>query len=373
MEEPPWGTISIVMANILLFCLQDTVVPESLYILQFGDFNPIQWIWSAFAHANLLHLFGNMIFLLSFGLVVESMMKLRYFLALYFAIAILEGFLVAAMMLWSPSGGCLGASGVIYGLIMVAAFGAPDKNIRCLWIIWFFVYIVEIPVLIFGVFYLMWDFGIALFTDFEMSTPFLHALGGFVGLGLGLVAYRWGWIQTEGEDVWSRFKELFSFEPNVPPGEKNPLPEKPLTPIREKKFGKLSTQMDSLDTYLEQKRYQLAQMKWSQIIDDYPRQQLTERQLIQFIKLASTHSEWSQVIEWTDEYCQRFTRLAGRLKLNKVQVQLRHLQSPHHAASTLTTIQLKDLNPSERPVFIKFQQEINASLAKKTRKDAPAA
>ena len=68
-----------------------------------------------------------MIFLFSFGIVVESMMKLRHFLALYFAMAIVQNLGEQIWMLNKPGGGSLGASSAIYGLIMVGAFVPPAK------------------------------------------------------------------------------------------------------------------------------------------------------------------------------------------------------------------------------------------------------
>ena len=111
LYRPPWGTFSLIAANILLFFLQDRVTPDSLYVLRFGDgLHPVQWFLATFAHADYCHLISNMIFLFSFGIVVESMMKLRYFLTLYVAIAVVHHIAIQIMMLGSASGGALGAS-----------------------------------------------------------------------------------------------------------------------------------------------------------------------------------------------------------------------------------------------------------------------
>ena len=367
LYRPPWGTFSLILANVVLFLVQDVVTPESVYILEFGDgLHPVQWVMSAFAHADPFHLIGNMIFLFSFGMVVESMMKLRHFLLLYFAIAIVESILVQTMMLGAAGGGALGASGAIYGFMMVAAICAPGRNIRWIWFYFYTRYTsLEIPVLINGVFYFMFDFGLTMFSGFAVSTPFLHAIGGLVGIGLGIVAYRLNWFQLDGEDLWSRVKEILGSESHGNKATIRPRttpsatpPNRPTAPAN--KFGDLGPQLDRLSAYLDDQRYRLAVMKLTQIQHDHSHHQLTERHLIQLINLGSAEQQWPRVIRWMNEYCERFDRYVERITLKKARIQLLELHKPQAAAATIRPIRPANLSQAEREFLQKIQCRLNA-------------
>lgn len=361
LYRPPWGTLALILANSCLFLLQDNVTPESIYILEFGNgLHPVQWLASAFAHADPMHLIGNMIFLLSFGMVVESMMKLRHFLLLYFAIAILESIIVQTMMLGASSGGALGASGAIYGLMMVATICAPGKNIRWIWLYYYSRYTsLEVPVMINGVYYFMFDFGLAMFSGFAISTPLLHAIGALVGIGLGVVAYRLNLFLLDGEDLWSRAKEAFGGEPAVPPIEKTVTSDTLKRPVRTTRHVDQRQQVSKLEHYLAGRHYPLAVMKLTQIQRQDPGFRLTERQLIQLVNLGTERQQWAATLAWIDDYCQTYTRHTTRLRLNKARIQLVKLNDPVAAAETLQAIVPALLQPTERTFFDKLQKRID--------------
>ena len=59
-----------------------------------GRLHPIQWVTHNFLHYDVLHLAGNMLFLWSFGIVVEGKLGAFKFLMTYLAIGTLHGALV---------------------------------------------------------------------------------------------------------------------------------------------------------------------------------------------------------------------------------------------------------------------------------------
>jgi len=75
------------------------------------------WYWqlftSMFVHADLLHLFGNMLFLLVFGLRAEELFSDAAYLTIYFGSGLLGNLLTLLMPLLTIS---VGASGAIFGL-----------------------------------------------------------------------------------------------------------------------------------------------------------------------------------------------------------------------------------------------------------------
>jgi membrane associated rhomboid family serine protease len=125
--KTPWATYSIVAANVLIhflvswntnFIISDRVArtfgfdPPS-----FGDPSAIPNLFaSMFLHGDLLHLFGNMVFLLVFGRRVENQLERINFLALYLTTGIAAAL---AHMLMQPnsSSPLIGASGAISGVL----------------------------------------------------------------------------------------------------------------------------------------------------------------------------------------------------------------------------------------------------------------
>lgn len=84
------------------------------------------WYWqlftAMFVHVNLLHLVGNMFFLLIFGLRAEGLFAIHEYLLVYFLSGLAGNLLT---LLFGPSMVSAGASGAIFGL-----FGACTIYIR---------------------------------------------------------------------------------------------------------------------------------------------------------------------------------------------------------------------------------------------------
>jgi membrane associated rhomboid family serine protease len=91
-------------------------------------------ITSAFLHANLWHLGGNMFFLLFFGRKVEDLLGRTKFLLLYFVCAFVSsiGSVVGeiALPLWKGTIPNLGASGAIMGVVGAYLFLYSGEKIR---------------------------------------------------------------------------------------------------------------------------------------------------------------------------------------------------------------------------------------------------
>ncbi len=93
----------------------------------FVQFNPLVWegwVWmlftAMFLHANPLHLFGNVMFLLLFGVALEEQVSKARWLIIYLASGLTGNlaFLFLGPFLGQELG--LGASGAIYGLLGAA-------------------------------------------------------------------------------------------------------------------------------------------------------------------------------------------------------------------------------------------------------------
>jgi len=127
-------TYIIVALNIVAYVYTsvlggDFVETSFNVILLYGQVNYFVmkgWYWqlftSMFVHVNIIHLLGNMFFLLVFGLRAEELFSLREYLGIYFLSGLAGNLLT---LLFGPAMISAGASGAIFGL-----FGACTIYIR---------------------------------------------------------------------------------------------------------------------------------------------------------------------------------------------------------------------------------------------------
>ncbi len=198
----PWATIGLIIANVVLFFAVDPASPDSasIWIMHHGSFAPWQWIPSSFTHLSLVHLLGNMIFLWSFGLIVEGKLGWRVFLPLYAGLAAAGGFIEQVLMLGGGPGSA-GASGVIYSLMVMALLWAPHNRMDCLLVLFIRPYHFEMSVLAVCGFHVGWDLIAAMFSAFSMGSSLLHLIGAAVGLVPAVIMLRKGWVDCEGWDL----------------------------------------------------------------------------------------------------------------------------------------------------------------------------
>ena len=128
---PTYIIIAVNMAVYVLTSILSWNFVEMDYrvVSQYGQFNLFVfngWYWqlftSMFVHANIVHLIGNMIFLLIFGLRAEGLFKIQEYLAVYFVSGVAGNLLT---LLFGPNMISAGASGAIFGL-----FGACTIFVR---------------------------------------------------------------------------------------------------------------------------------------------------------------------------------------------------------------------------------------------------
>ncbi|QJD68206.1 rhomboid family intramembrane serine protease [Xanthomonas campestris pv. badrii] len=156
-----------------------------------SEWSPQRMLSATFLHANADHLFGNMVFLLALGTLLEGAIGSGWFLLLY----LLGGFGASAASLWwrwGEPGGGLGASGAIAALM--GAFCVVWGRRRVRFFYWFFVVFnyVRGPAILLLPLWLGWELYSLLGSGSEGVAFEAHA-GGLVSgalLGAVLVAVR---------------------------------------------------------------------------------------------------------------------------------------------------------------------------------------
>jgi membrane associated rhomboid family serine protease len=237
----PYATIGLMVLNVaLLFAVPPVSSEPELdengdviedvqevsnferYALAIGDgrLHPTQWVTHNFLHYGFLHLAGNLLFLWSFGIVVEGKLGAIKFLLTYLAIGTLHGALVQTLLMRSGlDGHAAGASAVIYGLLAVCMIWAPRNELNCT-----VIFIIGFRVLVFE-----WDlyyttvailyigeqlFGLVFWGSVGgkiMVSELGHLSGAFWGTVLAIVLLKAGLVDCEKWDVfsiWARWRKL---------------------------------------------------------------------------------------------------------------------------------------------------------------------
>lgn len=207
----PISTVTLMVANCVCFYFtgaghEELTMP---WVLEFGHINPLEWLTSMFAHAGFGHLIGNMIFLWSFGLIVEGKIGWLRMLGVYMLIGLTQAAFIQMIMLpFADKGGALGASSAIFGLMAICLVWAPKNEIKVFFFIWVWWYIrarvVDVTVMFFAIFFLCWDLlSFVLWHGGGMGTPALHLSGAAIGFGVGVLMVKKNWVNCENWDLFN--------------------------------------------------------------------------------------------------------------------------------------------------------------------------
>ena len=150
---------------------------------------------SMFLHGGFGHLFGNMIFLVLIGVLVEGALQKGVYLLLYVGSGVL-----ATLFFWlfSPQTGIslVGASGAIAGLMGLYSVLFWTRRVRCFY--WAFVYFGtrKAPAIAFLPVWVAWELIQWMLMDGPVAYG-AHAGGLLAGASAGLVMRRVGWQDQE--------------------------------------------------------------------------------------------------------------------------------------------------------------------------------
>jgi rhomboid protease GluP len=119
-------TYVLIAANVAVYAftsiLSGSLTTGDDVAAAFGQINAAVWNGEAwrlftamFIHADIVHIFGNMFFLLIFGLRAEDMFDIKEYLLIYLLSGLSGGLLT--LTLWPPETLSIGASGAIFGVL----------------------------------------------------------------------------------------------------------------------------------------------------------------------------------------------------------------------------------------------------------------
>ncbi len=168
--------------------------PEYLvnkYVYVGGSMNVSRMVSSSFAHASWLHLIGNVLGYVSFGLLVELIIGPFFFIALFLTISISVGL---ASSVWYGGSDIpnlfLGLSGVVFGMMGALVYLWPQARIKAiLWVV-IIVKNISLPAWVIAVFYISWNVHYVL-EQADSNTNFIaHIAGAIAGFLFSLILLR---------------------------------------------------------------------------------------------------------------------------------------------------------------------------------------
>lgn len=362
----PFATVVLMVITSFAFVLQ-MVTPVTDWqhlILTYGDgLHPLQWLTSNFMHGDILHLLGNLVFLFTFGLIVEGKVGPLWFVLIYLGIGLLQCFVEQLLFLsmdLPEGGGSLGASAIVYGLMMVSLVWAPQDHIKMIFNPYlFYVYFIDVPVLMLGLIYVLWDFTVAFFSGFGISSSLLHLLGASVGLAIGVAFIALSRVDCEQRDLLSMFLELVG---------KKPI-EKKMTAAevraeedarkqrRQERKEQLEVCRRSMNAHLKAGNPKAAIYTFRQIRKIDRKAQWPEATLLKVIAEFQKAQDWDSVLEYSRLYLEAFQQKSVQVQLNMAKVLLLEKESPRKTLQCLAGVgEGADLSDVQRRAVVKLKK-----------------
>jgi len=368
----PLATIGLIVANVL-FQIASYQGHMEGWPLQLGSgLHPSQWWTSAFYHYGIVHLVGNMVFLWTFGLIVEGKLGWWRFLPLYLALAGMEGAITQTIMLASnnPAATAGGASGVICALMAISLIWAPRNDVDVAYvagfgIMWIRSGITQISVMFFSAIFIGWDFLRAAFHGFQMSTEVLHVLGAALGFPVACLMLRLKLVDCEGWDAFTLRRSRTLVEEIAGPAvlrESRPDPDTSGTVFRPRRL--------SLDRRVQQLEEGIASRNplpaWAAYQDIRARERLnlieprTFRRLIDSLRGGK---DWGSLLVVLEDYIARFPDEADRARVLLSELLVRREQRPRAALRVLESLQDSALTEDERKLSRKIRALADSQIA----------
>ncbi len=347
----------LIVVNILTFVATWAQGPETYatLILTFDAIHPTQWLTSSFMHADISHLVGNMLFLWPFGLIAEGKLGWYRFLPLYLGIAIVCDAIVQFGMLGS-SGGALGASTAIFGLIAIGLVWAPRNELSCIFIFFVRVKHFEVAVTTMAGWYLVLNLfffllHLWLVGDFALSSEALHLLGFVVGAPLGIALLKLGWVDCEGWDFFSVWKGTAGRIKT--PAELQQEVEETFArtdAIREQTAQtEKETALELLREHLQEGRGRIAYAAYEKSRDHHGnRLEVPEKELLQLIDLMNSEKLWSELVPLLLQALEKFPQHAIPLRLHLAKILLQVEKRPRQAMRVLSKLPTTLSEPEQR-------------------------
>ena len=359
----PFVTVGMIVVNVLVFAWSMTTMladPEAaqVYMLQVGEgLHPIQWLTSNFLHAGVLHLVGNMLFLWSFGIVVEGKLGPWKSLLVYLGSGIVYGAIVQVLTLWHEPTVCLGASAIVYALMVMCLIWVPENSMNCVIFVFYRPFLFEMRIKFIVGIYLALQIFFLVLSGGELSSEYLHTVGAVVGLVIGLALLKSGQVNCENWDIFSVWAGRHSMSAE----ERAKLDAESPKAKREKAKGdskRKDRTLGEIQWAVSQGNVLPAIMLCKQMRLDYPGWKLPEPDLLRLIQALLDKGMRDEAMNAMQEYLANYTDKASLVRL-KITHLLVEMKQPVAALKTLDRIIPGELNVKQQEFYGKLRNHLS--------------
>jgi membrane associated rhomboid family serine protease len=211
----PIATIGLIVVNLIVYFLFPTALTEDWTLVLGDGIHPAQWMTNLFLHSGFWHVAGNMIFLWTFGFVVEGKLGWWAFMLVYLGLGIVESAGMQLLVHPAEPTHLLGSSGVVFGLLAMCLVWAPKNDVVCILWLRFTPTVFDAPIVLFAVGYIALDVltssltGVLMANVLNRSTAAIlavvldHAVGAVLGFALAVVLLKWKLVDCENWDIFA--------------------------------------------------------------------------------------------------------------------------------------------------------------------------
>ncbi len=197
MGRVPFANWALILVNVVVFAFQFSGAIDQATVLHIASdgWNPLSLLASCFLHGSVLHPFGNMLFLWTFGNPMCQALGWWRYLLVYCVLGIAAG-LIFKLVVGHPG---IGASGAINGIVGMYLVLFPINDVSCFWYAFFRYGVVEVSGFWLVLAWLGVDIYGAMYDSDGMTGYWAH-IGGFAGgVGVGFLfdVNRWTLLKPE--------------------------------------------------------------------------------------------------------------------------------------------------------------------------------
>ena len=156
-----------------------------------GSWNPLSMITATLAHGSWDHVIGNLFFFISFSLIVETVLGMGLYTLVYLAMALGIATVDNLVHLGVESLPTLGLSGVVMGMMVLAAYFAPKVKINYFYIVFIFPGVLAFPLWMIASWYVAWNVVDHIYwRDWSQVNYVAHLAGALVALVMAITIFR---------------------------------------------------------------------------------------------------------------------------------------------------------------------------------------
>lgn len=347
----PFVTVAMIVVNCVVFGLEigNPEIVET-YSLAVGDgLHPVQWLTNNFLHGGFMHLLGNMLFLWSFGLVVEGKLGPWKSLIVFLGCGIVYGAVVQTLTLGMEPTRCLGASSIVFAVMVMCLLWAPENSMSCILLIFFRPFFFEVRIKIMVGIYLALQVLFLVLSGGALSSEYLHVVGAVIGLGVGLALLKTGQVDCENWDIFS----VMAGRHTMSSQERAKLDAEKPKAKRERAKNELKNKERTLDEIrwaVGQGNLLPAIMLCKQMRVDFPGWLLPEPDLLRMIQALLDKGMRDEALNAMREYLANYSDRASAVRLKITQI-LIETKQPVAAVKTLKRVKPGELNERQQEFY----------------------